>query len=174
MLLLACVASGCDFKYDPVSPSQYYRLEGWYLPGVNDFNPKSKANLYAIPRLDGILGKVPNATARYLKHEDPYIVQMPSQVFTMNGKSQRMQPILAKAKIVRWEINGKVVAYSYSFIPVSEAHKINRKWIIKGESACVFEGTFIDDKGDGVFRILAPGRFTPDLIPEWVKPSPQS
>jgi len=41
--------------------------------------------------------------------------------------------------------------------------------MVESEMACVFTATFIDDKGDGVFRVLVPGPFTPDLVPRWAK-----
>jgi hypothetical protein len=33
----------------------------------------------------------------------------------------------------------------------------------------MFYGTFIDNKGDGVFRTLVPGALTPELNPLWAK-----
>jgi hypothetical protein len=79
-----------------------------------------------------------------------------------------LHPIQVKATIIRLEMNGHVVAYSYGLIPVV-AHREKGKWVVESELACIFFATFIDDKGDGVFRILARSEFTPDLVPMWAK-----
>jgi hypothetical protein len=63
-----------------------------------------------------------------------------------------------------------VFAYSYSLIPISKAYKQQGKWVYEGELACMFYGTFIDDKGDGTFRVLVPDTLKPELIPMWAKP----
>jgi hypothetical protein len=47
---------------------------------------------------------------------------------------------------------------------------VNGKWDVESELGCIFTATFIDDKGDGVFRILVPGGLTAGLIPHWAKP----
>lgn len=164
-MLFVTAALPCEFKYEPAAAPKYYRVEGWKLPGIDDCvrmeKPKSP---YVIPDLR----PVPDAQARYLAHAEPYIVEFPAQTFTFGGTTQKMRPVLAKAVVVRWEVHGKVVAYSYGLTPVS-AKKQNGKWIIESEVACTFTGTFIDDKGDGVFRVLVPGSLTSDLIPSWVR-----
>ena len=81
----------------------------------------------------------------------------------------KLHPMRAIAVIARISFGGKVVAYSYGLIPVS-ARRSNGHWVIQDEMACVFTATFIDDKGDGVFRILSRGPLTPDLVPLWAKP----
>lgn len=45
-----------------------------------------------------------------------------------------------------------VIAYAPGLIPVT-AHRKNGKGIVASEPGCIFYATFIDDKGDGVFRI---------------------
>jgi hypothetical protein len=70
-----------------------------------------------------------------------------------------MRPQPAKATIVRWKLYRHVVAYSYTLIPVA-AHRAGGKWVVDSEAACVFTATFIDDKGDGVFRVLVPVALT--------------
>lgn len=164
-MLFVTAALPCDFKYEPAAASKYYRAEGWKLPGTDDFVRMGKPRSpYVI--LD--LHPVPDAQARYLAHADPYIVEFPAQTFTLDGTTQKMRPVLAKAVVVRWEVHGKVVAYLYGLTPVS-AKKQSGKWVIESEMTCIFTGTFIDDKGDGVFRVLVPGPLTPDLIPSWVR-----
>ncbi len=104
-----------------------------------------------------------------ISHSDPYILTLPEQEFRLKGKLHRMKRQQLKAQVIRWEIKGKVFAYSYSVIPVT-AHREKDKWIITGEVGCIFAITFVDDRGDGVFRLLVPNGLTADLIPRWAKP----
>jgi hypothetical protein len=127
----------CEFEYDPASSPQYYRQDGWVLPGVAD--------------------------------QPPYIVEFPAQEFVLNGARKRMRPMLVKATILPRRMRGRVAAYSYTMIPVA-AHRVNGKWVMDAEAACIFTATFIDNKGDGVFRVLVAGDFTPELIPRWARP----
>jgi len=78
-----------------------------------------------------------------------------------------MHRLTARAAIVRWDRNGTVFAYSYALTPVA-AHRIQGKWQIDSEVGCVFDAAFIDDRGDGVFRLLVPGRLTEVLVPAWL------
>ena len=103
-----------------------------------------------------------------MPHASPYIVQFPAQEFVLNGVRERMHAIQVKATIIRWEVGKHVVAYSYGLIPVV-AHRHNGKWIVENELGCIFYATFIDDKGDGVFRVLVPASLTADLIPSWAR-----
>ena len=63
----------------------------------------------------------------------------------------------------RYDLDGKVFAYSYGLIPV-HAHK-NGKSKMDDEAACIFFATFVAVKGDGIFRELVRGGFAPDLVP---------
>src|SRR5882724_10379737 len=96
-------------------------------------------------------------------------VDFPAQDSVLNGAPRRMRAIKAQVNIARWVTHGRAVAYSYSLIPVA-AHRADDKWIIDSIAACIFFATFIDDKGDSVFRVLVPDRFTADLVPTWAKP----
>lgn len=163
-LLFASAALACNFEYSPAAATLYYREAGWQLPGTKDFNPRATPRSYGTP-----FGKVPEARRVLLAHdEDPYIVEFPSQAFTLNGVRQRLHSIQVMATVVRLEMNDHVVAYSYRMIPV-KAHRNSGKWVVDDEALCIFYATFIDDKGDGVFRELSPGEFTPDLVPAWAK-----
>jgi hypothetical protein len=165
LVLTVDAAAQCAFRYAPVDDKQFYRSEGWALPGISDFNPRAE------PRLSGLpdVADIPGATAEVLPHDaEPYIVEFPAQAFTIDGARQRMQKVLAKAGVVRWQFNRKVVAYSYGLVPV-DAHKHNGKWVVTAVAGCIFTATFIDDRGDGVFRVLVPRKLTPELIPEWAK-----
>jgi len=167
---LASIALACDFQYEPASAPRFYREEGWLLPGIHDDDPHVKANAYGAPPIGEVLRSVPGAKAYLLRRDqDHYVVNFPAQVFAVGKEHRKMRPLLAKATIIRWEINGKVVAYSYSLIPISNAHKQDGKWVYESELACIFYGTFIDDKGDGVFRTLVPDTLRPELIPAWAK-----
>jgi hypothetical protein len=111
--------------------------------------------------------------AQLLPHdEDPYIIEFPAQEFVLNGARQKMRPLQVKATIVRWKIGEQVIACSYGLSPVT-AHRVSRKWKIESEWACIFTATFIDDTGDGVFRVLVLGGLREDLVPRWAK-SPRS
>ncbi len=120
--------------------------------------------------------QIPGLSAFIILHENPYIAEFPSVEFNLTGKRHRMPSqqmrlsgFLGKAWIVRWETDdAKVVAYTYSFIPVS-AHRSGDKWRVDSEAGCVFDTTFIDDRGDGVFRIMVDGDMRPALIPAWAK-----
>jgi hypothetical protein len=168
-LALSSVALGCDFRYDPASIHRFYREQGWTLPGIHDDDPQLKVNLYGIPPLD-VMRSVPEAKAYPLRRdENHYVVEFPNEDFLLGNERKRMRPLVAKASIVRWEVSRKVVAYSYGLIPITRAYQKSGKWVYEGEVGCMFYGTFIDDKGDGVFRTLVPGALTPELIPLWAK-----
>ena len=167
---LISLALGCEFRYDPASVPRFYREEGWNLPGIHDDDPHVKANQYGVPPVSEVLGTVSGAEAYLLRRdEDHYVVEFPAQVFLLGNDRKRMRSFLAKASIIRWEINGKVVAYSYGLIPITKAYKKAGRWAYEGEVLCIFYGTFIDDKGDGVFRTLVPDTLRPEFIPGWAK-----
>lgn len=70
--------------------------------------------------------------------------------------------------VYRYDVDGKVVGYTFGLTPV-EGHWIKGKWTTDSMAACDFNATFVDDKGDGVFRILLSGRLTPELVPRWAR-----
>jgi hypothetical protein len=154
-------AFACEFQYDPVSTPQYYREEGWSLPGTKAFNSSTVHRDQSSPT-ESIGGAVGQA----LVHESPNVVNFPAQEFLLKGMRQRMRAAQLQVNIVRWVMHGRTIAYSYSLIPVA-AHRENGKWIIDSMAACIYFATFIDDKGDGVFRVLVPDRFTAELGPLW-------
>jgi len=160
-------ASGCGFQFEPVADFRYVRDEGWDLPGVADFDPSApvrEPGMYPVKN-------IPGAKAYALPHrENPSIIEFPVQVFQLDGTRNRMRAAQVRAAIVRWEINGKTFAYSYGLVPVS-AHRVRGKWVVDSELLCIFDATFIDDRGDGVFRILVPTTLREDLVPAWVKRS---
>ena len=166
-LITVPAAFACDFQYDPASVTTYYRVEGWSLPGVKDFNPKIKPLINRAP----LLAEIPGTVIQVLPHnEDPYIVAFPAQQFVLNGARQKSRSLQAMAVVVRWMMDGHTIAYSYDLIPVT-ALRVFGRWIIESEMACSFTVTFIDDKGDGIFRTLVRGPLTTDLVPHWVGPA---
>lgn len=160
------MAAACDFEYDPASVATYYRANGWAVPGTTDFNLAATPQTYGGPTLT----KIPGGEIQLLAHDEyPYIIQFPAQEFVLGNDHKKMRPMQAKAIVVRYSIGAKVVAFSYGLIPV-KARKSEGHWVVESEMACIFTATFVDDKGDGVFRVLVPGPFTPDLVPRWAKP----
>jgi hypothetical protein len=164
VLALGPSALACDLKYDPAAAPHYYREKGWKLPGIKDFIPYTAGQPHEFP----LIGSVPGAKTSIIEHEFPYVITFPAQEFVVNGTRQRMRQMQVKATIVRWEIGDRVVAYSYGLTPVS-AHKKHGKWVITSEVGCIFTVTFVDDRGDGIFRLLVPNVFAPDIVPLWVK-----
>jgi hypothetical protein len=166
LLLLTSIplmAGECGFSYNPTAQVTYVRAEGWDLPGIGDFSPQAKPP-YGLPSLNPI----PGVTNRVLAHDEyPYIAKWPAVDFVLNGEKKRMRTIQTQMTVVQREFDGKVFAYTYGLIPVS-ARRVNGKWVIDSMAGCIFDVTFIDDKGDGIFRILTPGKLTTDMIPDWV------
>jgi hypothetical protein len=168
-VIIPCVTHACTFQFDPAANVKYYRSEGWKLPGIADFS--SSAPVRDIEQYP--VTNIPAARAIPLLHDEyPYVIELPAQTFTLDSAPKRMHPVLALAAILRWEMDGKIFSYSYGLIPVS-AHRINGKWKIDSEAGCIFNATFIDESGDGVFRLMVPGSLTESLVPAWVK-RPQS
>lgn len=132
----------CGFAFEPASEVRWYRSEGWSIPGLNDAKAILPANLvvdgkpssWSMP--DGI-------TFSMVWHENGYHVTFPEAIFIEENKRTKM---LSRSfllyQMVRWEINGKVYAYSYSLGPL--------------DVACMAYIDIIDDKGDGVFRVMTP------------------
>lgn len=147
-LAIMPVVVGCTFQFDPAASERYYRAEGWELPGIRDFDLKAPLRT----EFAGVL----DVRAIILPHGNhPYIVNLPAQIFTLNGETKRMRAVLARATVMRLEVNGKVFGYEYAMIPV-QAHRRNGFWKIDSESLCVFSATFIDETGNGVFTALYP------------------
>jgi hypothetical protein len=170
-MLLACLIAmpvavlGCEFKFDPAASVRYYRAEGWELPGIRDFDVKAPIS-GELPMFS-----VPGVRAAILPHrDDPYIINFPAQVFTVDGERKRMRPILVIATLLRLEVNGKVFGYCYGLIPV-EAHRVKGEWKIESEAACVFSATFVDETGNGIFVAMYPGELTAAMVPAWVRPA---
>ncbi|HLK54048.1 MAG TPA: hypothetical protein VKU42_11375 [Candidatus Angelobacter sp.] len=114
-LTLVPSALACDLKYDPAAAPRYYREKGWKLPGIKDSIPYAAGQPHEFPLIEN----VPGAKTSLLEHEFPYVITFPAQEFVLNGTRQRMRKMQVKAAIVRWEIDDRVVAYSYGLTPVA-------------------------------------------------------
>jgi hypothetical protein len=168
LLLASTAVMACALKFDPISTPRYYRADGWALPGVSDY--KSTApfpNSFLV-----LLGTVPGTTTEMLLQRDD-VTEFPSQEFVVDGARKRMRAAQYEAALARWIIGGHTIAYSYIMVPV-EAHKENGKWKVEGRAGCIFTATFVDQDGDGVFRLLVPGTLKSDLIPRWARPTDPS
>ena len=176
LLVLSGLACACDFQVDPATAKLFYRSEGWALPPVGRGKLSAPVIFQgpgqAVAALKFGPGPVEGLTTRVIIHEgteaDPNLFEIPKQEFEQDGKHHVMssQMMVMDHWIWRYEVDGKVVAYTIGFTPV-KGHRENGKWKSEGELACIFYGTFIDDRGDGVFRLLAPGWMKPDLLPQW-------
>src|SRR5208282_6547656 len=151
--LVVTSALACTFQYDPISAQKYYRANGWMLPGTSDFKISTTPPISIL----AMIGMVPGTVAKNLLLDESYdIIEFPAQEFVQDGARKRMRAAQFSAGIVRWEVDGHVIAYSYILVP-AVGHKTNGKWSIDSEAGCIFTATFIDDVGDGVFRLLVPG-----------------
>jgi hypothetical protein len=173
-LVLSPLATACDLKYAPAASVQFVRPEGWKLPGVQsstDVNPNHPS--FSSDNRGAFSSDLPGVTATLLRDRNSYIADFPAQVFLLDGTRQRLKTFTAKATVLGFQLNGRTFAYGYSLVPV-HAHRSHGRWIVDAEAACVFDITFIDDRGDGVFRVLTRNRLTPAMIPAWVRRPPRS
>ncbi len=150
----------CGFVAEPVAVTSRHRSEGWKLPGVRDGKVSRPLNVM-------INGKAPlwpnGVTVSEIVHDKGYHVTFPAAVFEENGKPQKMRTrILGLHRLLRWELDGKPYAYSYELWPDG--------------LFCDFSVDIVDDKGDGVFRLMeSPGHLIhslnpqPPALPTWEK-----
>ena len=158
LLLGVPEALACDFEYHPVSTQQFYREQGWLLPGIKDLRPALRIG----SRRSGLLAQdIP-------LNESESIVEFPAQEFVAQGKRQKMRASQAQVSVQRWVKRGRTVAYTYTMSPVT-AHRRGGKWVVETGFLCLFWATFVDDKGDGVFRVLVRTPFQEDMVPLWAK-----
>lgn len=170
------VVQACDFQTKPAAVHQYYRSDGWMLPPVERGKLTAPVTSSGPGPSSAALkfgpGLVPGLTTRVIIHDatavEPNIFEIPQQDFEQDGKRGIMssQLMAIDSMIWRYDVDGAVVAYTVGLTPI-DAHREKGKWKIDSEVACTFYATFVDDSGDGVFRLLIPGWMKPDLIPQW-------
>jgi len=103
-------------------------------------------------------------TFSIVQHEYGYHLTFPEAIFVEGGKRTKMlSRTFLLYQQVRWEIKGKAYAYSYLLGP--------------RDVLCTANIDIIDDKGDGVFRVMTPNGHTiwgaktvPPPLPEWATP----
>jgi hypothetical protein len=150
----------CGFVVKPVSATAWYRRDGWQLPGLDGAKVKGpykvsvNGNPPAWPRgvtLSEVIAKHKRAN-------------FPEVQFENNGTTKRMEAAeFGILQLWRWDIDGKPYAYSYE--------------LARPGLACEFSVDILDNKGDGIFRIMSvPGHppltrnLQPPPVPEWGKP----
>jgi|SRR5271165_515431 len=171
-LLLGCLAAAqcvaqCGFAIVPAAASNWYRNEGWQVPGLAD--AKGFANVHRT-----VDGKPQDwvwpegISVTWVAHDKDYDVQFPDAIFDDNGSQKRMLPRRFKLySMLRWEMNGTPYAYSYELGPY--------------DVGCTASIDIIDDRGDGKFRLMtSPGHTfivrpgstpNPPPVPEWLNKS---
>lgn len=172
-MLLACFWSApllaqCGFVAESVAATTWYRNEGWSPPGVTDGEAVGPISV----RIDGRATLWPHGvTVSEIRHERSYRVTFPAAIFTEDGKRKgTARRTLGLHGLFRWEIDGKPYAYSYDLWPEG--------------LLCTFSVDLVDDKGDGLFRVMATpghimqGKITstgqhvapqPPPLPEWAR-----
>jgi hypothetical protein len=170
LILVWCLSSwgaACDLEYKPAELKQLRRSQGWTLPGVHDFDNNAELHMEGLPPLQNIGG----ISHQLLKHEFPYVIEFPDEEFVLNGSKFRLRKRQYLAQIIRTVKGNSIVAYEYGLIPVTAHKDRNHKWIIDSEMGCIFNATFIDEKGNGIFNVLINSQLTDYLLPDWAKPS---
>jgi hypothetical protein len=175
-LFLIGVAHACDFKTEPAALRQFFRSEGWVLPEISSGKVSAPIVFRGYPKdwWKGPLpfGPIPGLTVRMITRDPSEanlnLFEIPRQEYEQDDKHRMMssQYLAFDHQVYRYEVEGKVVAYTFRLTP-TEGHWNEGKWISEGEVACDFIATFVDNAGDGVFRVLLPGALTPDLVPRW-------
>jgi len=166
-MMATAAAAQCGFKSEPVAERHWYRSEGWKLPGIDSGSKPIPVNFNMKARFwsEGM-------TASVIQLSEPYVV-FPGGVFEEDGKAMKTEArtlAVARGWVKRWEINGKVYAYSYTLHDVRGSW-IKGKFVLReGGLLCMFSVAFVDDKGDGVFRLMTnahPDFAHPPALPEW-------
>ena len=169
LALFVCFSSSmfaqCQFSAEPIANTTWYRSEGWRPPAIRDGRATRSFNVT-------INGKPPawpaGVSVSEIVHRKGYRVTFPAAIFEENGTREKMRSrTLVLGELLRWDISGKPYAYSYELVP--------------NGVACMFSVDLLDDKGDGIFRVMvSPGhtrfdpRFGPPPLPALVKPIPHA
>ena len=159
LIVLSTAAAACGVNSEPIAALQWYREAGWHLPDLK--------GTWSAPAAAG--SWLPGVTVRTLTVRKQVLEFAPEE-FVVDGERRRTQhhlEVLARNFLVRYEMNGRVFAYVYPLTTV-RARRQGKNWKILATAACEASVTYVDDRGDGVFRRLAPNGLSPELIPQWV------
>ncbi len=160
VLLFVSAVFACGFQSSRVSLHQFYRAQGWQLPAIVAAEVSPSANT-----------ALPGLVAREIRLDAPGgLIEFPATDFKLDGQPRQMPYQVMKASLTRWELpgSGRVVAYTYNLAPV-DAKKESGKWSVSAIGQCTFQASFIDDRGDGIFRLMVMEPMRADLIPAWAK-----
>ena len=155
----------CGFAIVPAADNNWFRSEGWPIPGLSDAKGFAAIHRTNDDKPDDFAWPE-GVTVTWVAHDKSYEVQFPEAVFEENGSRKRMLPRqFALYSMLRWQMNGVTYAYSYELGP----HDV----------ACTSSVDLIDDRGDGKFRrMISPGHTllahrgqTPPAppIPDWIQ-----
>ncbi len=160
VLILVSAVFACGFRSSRVSLHQFYRAQGWRLPAIS-----------AAPSVSASTkGTVPGLVAKEVHLDAPGLIEFPATDFRLDGQERQMPYQVMKASLTRWEVEGtdRVVAYTYDLAP-ADAKQVNGKWSVAAIAQCTFQASFIDDRGDGIFRLMVMEPMRAGLVPEWAK-----
>ena len=174
LLVLGCACAfacraQCGFHIEPAAESGWFRAEGWTTPGVADAKWARVVRKTADGKEQSVGLPAGISVSMAVHDHGPnhgYDVWFPDSLFSTEGIEKRLKAArFLLYELVRWEMDGKVYAYSYLLGPY--------------DVACTASVDLIDDKGDGKFRWMVPGGHTlivpppnhpePPPVPEWVK-----
>jgi hypothetical protein len=155
----------CGFAIVPAADKNWYRNEGWQIPGLAD--AKGFAEIHRTtdgkPK-DWVWPEGISVT--WVAHDKDYDVQFPDAIFDEGGSRKRMLPRRFKLySMLRWEMHGTPYAYSYELGPY--------------DVGCTASVDIINERGDGKFRLMvSPGHTLmvppgstpePPRVPEWLQ-----
>ena len=168
LIVLSTAAAACGVNSEPIAALQWYREAGWHLPDLKGtWSTTATAGGWRPAAAAG--SWLPGVTVRTLTVRKQVLEFAPEE-FVVDGERRRTQhhlEVLARNFLVRYEMNGRVFAYVYPLTTV-RARRQGKYWKILATAACEASVTYVDDRGDGVFRLLAPNGLSPELIPQWV------
>ena len=157
-----CLCSAqCGFSIEPAADVRWFRLEGWATPGVSDAKTFAPVKL-EVNRKPQSWNWPEGVSAKIAVHDYGYNVAFPEAVFVDGAvKKRMMSKRFLLYRLIRWEMDGKVFAYSYELGPY--------------DVMCAATIDLIDDTGDGKFRLMIPyghvlmGDTQSPQIPQWAQ-----
>jgi hypothetical protein len=154
----------CGFHIEREAGVTWFRSGGWSLPGLKDVTAINEVAKPSCVAGGGSLRWPDGVTAWSIQHRKEYRISFPDAVFEEDGirKNMRSSGFVLLA-LWRWDMNGRTYAYSYRLLPSPSPGTY---------AMCDSAVEIIDDKGDGIFRVMSPidpySGFTPPAVPAWV------